>query len=95
MKTVDLSSGYNLKANQYVNWMNHLLLFEVHLLSFGLSNMLPLPILLKTVINANSMTPVNKVTNHVNSPKNLNKEKYRTVFTTQTAVPIMLNRVYL
>jgi hypothetical protein len=75
--------------------INHLPSFDVHLFPFGLSNILPLPFLLKTVINANSITPVNKVTNHVNSPKNLNKENYRTVFTTQTAVPIMLNRVYL
>jgi len=75
--------------------MNHLLSTEGHSFPFVLSNMLPLPFLLKTVINANSSTPVNKVTNQVNSPKNLNKEKYRIVFITHTAVPIMLNRVYL
>ena len=62
--------------------MNHLISIEVHLLSFGLSNILPLPFLLKTVIKVNSNTPVNKVINQVNSPKNLNKEKNRTVFTT-------------
>ena len=33
------------------------------------SNILPLLVLLKKVINANSITPVNKVINHVNSPK--------------------------
>ena len=75
--------------------MNHLLSIEGHLFSFGLSNILPLPFLLKTVINANSINPVNKEINHVNSPKNLNKEKNRIVFTTHTAVPIILNRAYL